>query len=161
LLADPIDAFWPDRLASYEGKRLASTTQSTTDLDSGTDQPDISVLTSALKAALGDEVSEVRATARLTDSAVVLAPSGKGPDLQLQRLMRRSGRGGPAAPPVLEVNPKHAVIEALSKHMEDKERIAEAAATLLDLAHVQEGDLPKDPAGFARRVTALMAEGLG
>ena len=27
LLADPIDAFWPDRLASFEGKRLVSVTQ--------------------------------------------------------------------------------------------------------------------------------------
>jgi molecular chaperone HtpG len=43
---------------------------------------------------------------------------------------------------------------------EDKAAIAEVAATLLDLARVQEGDLPKDPAGFARRVTTLLAGSL-
>jgi molecular chaperone HtpG len=160
LLADPIDAFWPDRLGSFESKRLASVTQSTDDLHTPADMPDISVLTSALKSALGDEVSDVRPTARLTDSAVVLAPSGKGLDLQLQRMMRRAGRGGPQSPPVLEVNPKHRLIEALGKRVEDTALIADAAKTLLDLARVQEGDLPKDAAGFARRVTGLMAGGL-
>ncbi len=161
LLANSIDAFWPDRLSTFENKRLVSVTQASADLGKGADLPDISVLTAALKSALGDEVSEVRATARLTDSAVVLSAGGKGPDLQLQRLMRRAGRAGLQAPPVLEVNPRHAVIEALGKRVEDKALIEQAAATLFDLARVQEGELPKDPAGFARRVTGLMAAGLG
>ena len=161
LMADSIDAFWPDRLVTFENKRLASVTQSTGDLHTPADMPDISVLTAALKAALGDEVSDVRATARLTDSAVVLASSGKGPDLQLQRLMRRAGRGGPTAAPVLEVNPKHPLIEALGKRVEDKAVVEDGAKTLLDLAHVQEGDLPKDPAGFARRVTDLLTGSVG
>lgn len=105
-------------------------------------------------------MSDVRATARLTDSAVVLAASGKGPDLQMQRLLRRSGRAvGPGAP-VLEVNPHHKLIAALAAKVEDKDVVAEASATLLDLARVQEGDLPRDPSGFARRITALMAAGL-
>ena len=42
-------------------------------------QPDISPLLAAMKKALGDRVSDVRATARLTDSAVVLAAGEHGP----------------------------------------------------------------------------------
>ena len=53
------------------------------------------------------------------------------------------------------------MIEALGKRVEDKALIETAAATLLDLARVQEGDLPKDAAGFARRVTGLMVGGIG
>ncbi len=158
LLADPIDAFWPDRLASFEGKRLVSITQS--GAEAGADLPDISVLTTAIKAALGEAVSDVRATGRLTDSAVVLAAGASGPDLQMQRLLRRSGRGGPMAPPVLEVNPRHPLIVALATHAADADRVGAAAETLLDLALVQEGDLPRDPAGFARRVSALLAGSL-
>jgi molecular chaperone HtpG len=75
----------------------------------------------------------------------------------MQRLMRRAGRAGGAALPVLEVNPRHKVIEALARDAGNADRVAEAAALLLDLARVQDGDLPSDPAGFARRVTALMA----
>jgi molecular chaperone HtpG len=160
LLPDPIDAFWPDRLDAFEGKKLRSVTQAVGDLGTEADQPDISLLTSALKAALEGEVDDVRATARLTDSAVVLAASDKGPDLQMQRLMRRAGRAMAPALPVLEVNPKHPLIAALVPLHADKDAIAAAAPTLLDLARVQEGDLPKDPAAFARRVTALLAGSL-
>ena len=160
LLPDPIDAFWPDRLDTFEGKKLRSVTQAVDDLGKDADLPDISLLTSALKAALEGEVDEVRATARLTDSAVVLASSGKGPDLQMQRLMQRAGRASMPALPVLEVNPTHPLIAALVPLHADTDAIAAAAATLLDLARVQEGELPKDPAAFARRVTGLLAGSL-
>ena len=63
----------------------------------------------------------------------------------------------PAAP-VLEVNPRHKLIEALAEKLQDEALIAEAAATLLDLARVQEGDLPRDPAQFARRVTPACSD---
>jgi molecular chaperone HtpG len=35
--------------------------------------------------------------------------------------------------------------------------VTDAAHTLLDLARVQDGDMPSDPAAFARRVTAALA----
>ncbi len=161
LMADSVDAFWPDRLGTFEGKPLRSVTQVAAELDKGADLPDISPLTAALKAALEDQVSDVRATARLSDSAVVLSASGSGPDLQMQRLLRRSGRGGMPVRPVLEVNPRHALIEALGRRLEDKELIADTAAALLDLARVQEGELPRDPARFARRITGLLAGSIG
>jgi molecular chaperone HtpG len=160
-LADPIDAFWPERLDSFEGKSLKSITQASAEFHQAADQPDISPLLSALKQALGDGVSDVRSTGRLTDSAVVLAAGEKGPDLQMQRLMRRAGRAMMPAAPVLEVNPRHKLIEALTGKLGDETLIAEAAATLLDLARVQEGDLPRDPAQFARRVTSLLGSSLG
>ncbi|MBN9559235.1 MAG: molecular chaperone HtpG [Alphaproteobacteria bacterium] len=160
LLADPIDAFWPDRFDTFEDKPLRSITQSTADLfhrpADAEPLPDVSALALALKDALKGEVSDVRATDRLVDSAVVLAAGPGGPDLQMQRLLRRSGRGMPPAPPVLEINPRHALVQRLAGET-GGEGFAETAGTLLDLARVQEGDLPRDPAAFARRVTAMLA----
>nr|WP_294554009.1 molecular chaperone HtpG [uncultured Rhodopila sp.] len=161
LMSDSIDSFWPERLDSFEGKKLRSVTQAAEDLSKGEDLPDVSPLLLAIKTALGDKVADVRATARLTDSAVVLASDGRGPDLAMQRLMRRAGRAMMPSKPVLEVNPRHKLIEALSAKLENSELIAEAAATLLDLAQVQEGDLPADATAFARRVTTLLAGSLG
>ena len=161
LMSDSIDSFWPDRMDSFEGKNLRSVTQAAEDLGKGEDLPDVSPLLAAIKAALGDAVADVRATARLTDSAVVLASDGRGPDLAMQRLLRRAGRPMMPSKPVLEVNPRHKLIEALSAKLEDTALIAEAAATLLDLAQVQEGDLPADATAFARRVTSLLAGSLG
>jgi molecular chaperone HtpG len=161
LMSDSIDSFWPERLDSFEDKKLRSVTQAAEDLGKGEDQPDISPLLAAMKTALSDRVSDVRSTARLTDSAVVLASDGKGPDLVMQRLMRRAGRAMMPAKPVLEVNPRHKLIEALSAKLDDTTLIAEASGTLLDLAQVQDGDLPADASAFARRVTSLLAASLG
>jgi molecular chaperone HtpG len=160
LLSDPIDSFWPDRLGTFEGKPIRSVTQAAAELNKGEELPDISVLTSAIKAALAGKVSDVRATARLTDSAVVLSSSGSGPDLQMQKLMRRSGRGGPVSLPVLEVNPRHKLIEALGAHAGDKQKLEDAANTLLDLARIQDGELPTDPPAFARRIAEMLAQRL-
>jgi molecular chaperone HtpG len=66
----------------------------------------------------------------------------------------------PAAP-VLEINPRHKLVESLAGRLRDETLIADIAGTLLDLARVQEGDLPRDPAQFARRVTLLLGSSLG
>ena len=166
LLADSIDAFWPERLDSFAGKKLASVTQSAGDLAAlEGDNPDISVLCAALKAALGNEVQSVRASTRLVDSAVVLA-AGAGPDLQMQRLLRRSGRPGYQPPPDLELNPNHPLIAALAAapaheaQAGQEDRIAGIADILLDLARVQEGEGPRDPADFTRRIAGLLARAI-
>ncbi len=161
LMADSIDAFWPERLDTFMDKKIRSVTQSAGDLAVDGDQPDISPLLAALKDALGDSVADVRSTGRLTDSAVVLAADDKGPDLQMQKLLRRAGRAMMPSKPILELNPRHALIAALSAKQDDSALIGDAAATLLDLARVQEGELPPDSAAFARRVTSLLAGSLG
>ncbi len=160
LMADSIDAFWPERLDTFMDKKLRSVTQSTGDISADGDQPDISQLLAALKEALGDAVSDVRATGRLTDSAVILAADDKGPDLQMQKLLRRAGRAMMPSKPILELNPTHKLIGALSAKQDDKALMADAAATLLDLARVQEGELPADSTAFARRMTSLLAGSL-
>jgi molecular chaperone HtpG len=168
LLSDPIDAFWPDRMSEYEGKPIRSVTQGAADLSKLEPQAapageaaDTAALVVALKTALGDAVSDVRATDRLVESAVVLAAGTSGPDLQMQRLLRRTGRSGFAAPPVLEINPRHPLIAALARQAAAGAEVADQADLLLDLARVQDGDLPKDPAGFARRIERALAASMG
>jgi molecular chaperone HtpG len=62
-------------------------------------------------------------------------------------------------PPVLEINPRHPLIAAMAAQARDGQDIAARAALLFDLARVQDGDLPKDPAGFARRIERALAGG--
>ncbi len=161
LLADPIDAFWPERLDTFEGHPIRSITQAGGDLDKLAGEreaaPDISPLIAALKDILKDDFADIRATDRLTDSAAVLAADTTGPDLAMQRLLRRTGRGGPPSRPVLELNPRHKAIAHLAAVLQEGGDLTTPAMTLADLARVQDGDPPKDPAAFARRVTALLA----
>ena len=70
----------------------------------------------------------VRSTGRLTDSAVVLAADDQGPDLQIQRLMRRAGRAGMPSRPILEVNPRHKLIESLMAKQDDKDWLVKTVA---------------------------------
>ncbi|WBV43486.1 molecular chaperone HtpG [Pseudoroseomonas cervicalis] len=164
LLPDQIDAFWPERLASVEGKVLRSITQGEIDLsalpllEEQSEAPaDLATLLPKLKAALGDEVAEVQATDRLVDSAVVLAAGKGGPDLAMQRLLRRAGRATGPDRAVLLLNPRHKLIRRLAEQAGSEAELAETAGLLLDLARVQDGDSPRDPAGFARRVAAALA----
>jgi molecular chaperone HtpG len=164
LLSDPVDAFWPERLTEHEGKPIRSVTQAAVDLQKFATEPagvaaDVGKLIPALKSALGDQVDDVRPTDRLVDSAVILSAKSTGPDLQMQRLMRRTGRGGPTAPPLLEINPRHKLIAALAARADAGESLADAAETLLDLARIQDGEPPKNPAAFARRVAEALAGG--
>lgn len=173
LLADPIDAFWPDRLGEFAGLPLKSVTEVTADLDKfplaagetaqepaadGLSAGEADKLAARLKSALGEKVSAVRPTQRLVESAVALAASDKSPNLHLQRLLRRSGREVPAAAPILEINPRHPLMQTLAAMSRP---LADEARLLLDLARVQEGDPPLDPARFAGHVAQALALSLG
>ena len=166
LMADPIDAFWPDRLDSFDAKKLRSVTQGAEDLakiaplEAPQGEPaETEALIAALKTALGTEVSDIRTTDRLVNSAVVLA-AGLGQDLQMQRLLRRAGRAGMTSAPVLELNPRHPLIAALAAQAAAETDITASANMLLDLARIQDGDAPRDPASFAREVETRLAEAL-
>ena len=165
LLGDHIDAFWPERLPEFEGKPVRSVTQGVVDLskvaggEAADEAADVAQLLTRLQEALKEEVSAVRATDRLVDSAVVLAAPEYGPDLQMQRLLRRAGRAMGGGLPVLEVNPRHALIRRLAEGVATDTTLDETAGLLLDLARVQDGDVPRDPAAFARRVAAALALG--
>ena len=59
---------------------------------------------------------------------------------------------------MLEINPRHPLIAALARRVAAEEGVGEAASLLLDLARVQDGESPRDPAQFARGLEhALLA----
>ncbi|WP_137179834.1 molecular chaperone HtpG [Roseomonas sp. AR75] len=163
LLSDGIDAFWPEQLGSFEEKPIRSITQGSVDLSAvAGDAPageaaDVTLLLPRLQEALKEDVSAVRATDRLVDSAVVLAAPEHGPDLQMGRMLRRAGRSFGGGLPVLEVNPRHPLIRKLAEGAATDTALGESAGLLLDLARVQDGEAPRDPAGFARKVAAALA----
>jgi molecular chaperone HtpG len=165
LLADQVDAFWPERMGTFEDKPIRSITQGEPDLSklapegeaAAAEPADVTALLAALKEALKADVSDVRATDRLVDSPVVLAASVTGPDLQMQRLLRRAGRAMGVSLPVLEINPRHKLIRRLT----ELASLDDAAGMLLDLARVQDGEPPRDPVAFARQMAASLADSLG
>jgi molecular chaperone HtpG len=171
LLTDPIDAFWTMMPQEFEGKPLKSLSQGDVDfalvplLDQASEQKPASdedaAVIKAVKDALAEQVSEVRASQRLTESAACLVASAQGRDRELERLLARQNRGS-GAKPILELNMGHDLVKALVVALGDKRDadVADIAALLLDQAHILDGEVPADPASFARRLNALVVRGL-
>ena len=171
LLTDPIDAFWTMMPQEFEGKPLKSLSQGDVDfalvplLDQASEQKPASdedaAVIKAVKDALAEQVSEVRASQRLTESAACLVASAQGRDRELERLLARQNRGS-GAKPILELNMGHDLVKALAAALGEKRDadVADIAALLLDQAHILDGEVPADPASFARRLNALVVRGL-
>jgi len=170
LLTDPVDAFWTAAPLGFEGKPLKSLSQGEINLDlvprleqAAVAEPasdmDATVI-AAVKSALGEQVADVRASQRLTDSAACLV-AGHGPDRQLERLLSRTGRGG-GGKPILELNMRHALVRALAQAQAQAraDDVADLSALLFDQAQILDGEVPRDPAAFAARLNRLIVRGL-
>jgi molecular chaperone HtpG len=174
LLHDHVDAFWTAMPLEHDGKPLRSLSQGDVDLGlieveqiPGEEaKPEASVVDAAVivatvKAALGERVSDVRASKRLTDSASCLVAGGAGPDRELEKLLARQNRGT-GTKPVLELNMKHALVQALSgvaAKLNDDDT-ADLSLLLLEQAQILDGELPADPAAFTKRLNRLVARSL-
>jgi molecular chaperone HtpG len=159
LLDDPIDFFWPERLGAYQGRSLVHAAKAEGIFEAATADEATEALLKAVQDALGEKVAGVQVSSRLTDSPAALAAGDKEPDLALQRLMRRAGRQVYAGAPTLELNPNHALVKALAARVQAGEAMGDWAALLLDLARIQDGERPEDPARFASLVAAQLAGG--
>ncbi|HKF09794.1 MAG TPA: molecular chaperone HtpG [Xanthobacteraceae bacterium] len=173
LLADPVDNFWVTSGGSFEGKPLKSVTQGATDLtlipridakDEPSPQADQAVTNflAFIKETLGEAVSDVRASDRLTDSPVCLVAPETGIDRQLEKLLASAGRLKVSAKPILEINPRHAIVVALASLGEDDLAFKQDAAHLLfDEARVLDGEPPADARTFCDRLGRLLTRSLG
>jgi len=173
LLADPVDAFWVRTALGFEGKPFKSITQGTADLDNipivgderKVDQParesDVATLAALVKQALEERVSEVRTSSRLATSPACLVAADAGYDKMMEKIVSRHGQTGFGGKPILELNPRHALIKALARKAVGGgagEEIADAAWLLFGSAEILDGEAPSDPAAFNKRLLDVMAQ---
>ena len=113
----------------------------------------------AIKEALGDKVTKVAVSARLTDAPAAITSEGPV-SLEMERVMAAGPGAGeaPKAQRVLELNAKHPVFAKLqaAEKAGDKDKLALYAGLLYDQALLVEGILPDDPVAFAQQVCELM-----
>ena len=175
LLTDPVDALWTSMPLGFDGKPLKSLSQGEVDFSlvpmagqameadtkSAPDAVDEATVLAAVKSALGEQVSDVRASQRLTESAACLVAGGGGPDRELERLLARHNRGA-GTKPILELNMRHPIVKAVvhAKRAERADEIADLSALLLDQAKILDGEVPDDPAAFTSRLNRLVVRGL-
>jgi molecular chaperone HtpG len=171
LLTDQVDVLWTSAQLGFDGKPLKSLSQGDVDFDliplsSEAAKPeeapavDEAMTIAIIKTALGDKVSDVRASKRLTDSAACLVAEGKGPDRELDKLLARHHRAN-ASKPVLEINTRHPLVVAIPAAQAAKDDAAANSLSLLlfEQAQILDGEIPDDPAAFAKRLNELVLKG--
>ncbi len=188
LMSDPVDEFWLPVVREYQGKAFKSVTRGGAELDKIADAaedgkdaaegedaagPGTDALIAFVKLALKDEVKDVRTSERLTDSPVCLVADEGDMDMHLERLLKQHNQIDQATTRILEINPKHALIQRMVAELEtgsapasdtadgDAPPLEEAARLLLDQARILEGEPLPDPGAFARRLSRLVARGFG
>lgn len=172
LLTDPVDAFWTSMPSEFEGKPLKSLSQGDLNLDliprvdeadeAKKEEPvaDEAGTIAVIKAALGERVSDVKASTRLTNSASCLVADSQGPSRELERILAQQNRGKPTKP-ILEINLRHALVTAITKVQAGSKVVDDLSLLLLEQAQILDGELPEDPAAFAARLNRLVLQGLG
>jgi molecular chaperone HtpG len=167
LLTDRIDEWVAAHLHEFEGKTLANVASSAADVESAIETPDKAAAEATFKDTLErlgksllGKIASAQVSARLTDSPAVLVAGEFGMSLRMGRILKQAGQNNPFATlPILEVNPKHPLIERL-KDTTDDAAFADLAHVLYDQAMLAEGGELEDPAIFVRRVNRLIVEGL-
>ncbi len=162
LLTDRVDEWMLSHLYEFDGKPLQSVAKGGVDLGKLQDEAEkkqaeetataFKPVLDRLKEALRDRAKDVRVTTRLVDSPACLVVDEGDMSGHLARLLKQAGQSAPTSQPTLEVNAEHALV----KRLDTSEHFDDLAHILFDQAVLAEGGQLEDPAGYVRRVNALL-----
>jgi molecular chaperone HtpG len=163
LMSDRIDEWAMGYFTEFDGKKMRSIAKGDVDFGSdGDDKEDKedkdaekNPLLQRLSDVLKDEVSEVRASQRLTESASCLVLSEQELAMHMRRMLEQAGQAMPDSKPMLEVNLDHQLLKQVSS-IESDEEFKDWANLLFEQAVLSEGGQLEDPAGFVQRMNRLM-----
>ncbi|MDQ3206229.1 MAG: molecular chaperone HtpG [Pseudomonadota bacterium] len=167
LLVDRVDEWMMGYLQEFDGKRFVDVSRGDLDLgtlDSSDDRKaqeevakDREGLAARLATALGEQVSQVRVSHRLTESPAVLAIGEHDIGMQMRQILEATGQPVPESRPIFEFNPAHPLVEKLDREP-DASRFEALAQILFDQASLAAGSGLKDPAGYVSRLNKLLVE---
>ena len=165
LLHDRVDDWLVSYLTDFEGKHLQSVAKGDLDLGTLADEADkkhtevaskeFQPVIDKIKQTLGDKISDVKISARLTDSPACLVGETYGMSRTMERIMKSVGQNVPASKPIFEINPDHPLVTRLKDEV-DESRFADLAHILYDQAVLSEGAQLDDTAAFVRRLNGLL-----
>ena len=170
LLSDRVDEWVVTHLTEFDGRPLQSVAKGDLDLGALANEAEkkeqekineeLKDLLAGIKATLDNKVKEVRVTHRLTDSPACLVADTYDLSGNLERMLKAAGQKVPNSKPILEINPSHPLIAKL-KGEQGKQRFDDWCHILFDQSLLSEGGQIEDPAGFVKRLNALMLDMAG
>ena len=166
LLSDRVDDWLMNHLQEFDGKQFQDVARGALDLTADSEeekaeQEKLSKESEALVERLGKvlevQVSEVRATTRLTESPACLVVGDFDMGAQMRRIMEAAGQPVPESKPILEVNPGHPLVQMLDQEA-DEDRFADLAMIVFEQASLAEGGQLDDPAAYVTRLNNLLLQ---
>ncbi len=113
-----------------------------------------------IKAALGEDVRDVRASAVLTESPSCIVADDKDPTIQMQHILKAMGQEQMGDfKPILEINPAHPLIKKLENN-QDEEQMKDMSRLLLEQAMLLEGMELKDMPAFVKRMNRYLTQSI-
>jgi molecular chaperone HtpG len=172
-LTDPVDSFMLLGLREYKEIPLQNVAASDLNLPEETDQEelnqekrtptlseeDLDSLLSTFTDILGDRVSDVQITDRLTNSVARLVDAKGSLGQEVQRVYRMMDKDYQIPKKVLEINPDHPILQKISQLADDDLRRELIVEQVFESTLLIEG-LHPDPASMIPRIQKLMESAL-
>ncbi len=168
LLTEPMDSFMLMGLRKYKDFELKNVAQAEIDTSDKTkddtdaekiSDADFNSLVERFKQVLGDRVTDVRASNRLSQSVARLADPDGTLNPELQRVYRYLGKEYEIPKKILELNPSHDVLKNLLKLESGSDLQNVIIEQIYDSALLVEG-LHPDPSSIAPRVQQIIEAAL-
>ena len=164
LLTDPMDSFMLmglQKYKEYEFKNVAQAEVDTSKQAEAKDEAekipdaDFNTLVERFKQVLGERVTDVRASTRLSQSVARLADPDGTMNPELQRVYRMLGKDYEIPKKILELNPSHNILKNLLRLEAGTELQTAIIEQIFDSALLVEG-LHPDPSSMVSRVQQIM-----
>jgi molecular chaperone HtpG len=166
LLTDPMDTFMIVRLSKYKDHSLVNVSSADLKLPPLESEPSSETkpsldpaewvaLIQRFKSQLGEKVTDIRMTDRLSDSPARLVDPEGGPNQEMQRVYRLLKEDYQTPKKVLELNPKHPILVHLNSLPPENELGQLIMEQIYEDALLIEG-LHPDPAGMIERIQKII-----
>ncbi|MDD4818378.1 MAG: molecular chaperone HtpG [Victivallaceae bacterium] len=169
LMTDPIDEWVMQTMMQYDKKKFKSVSKGELELDEASKKEiaettekaakDYAELLKYVQTELGDKVSEVRFSGRLTDSPCCLVATEFGMNAHMEKILKSLDQQVPETKRILELNAKHPLIGIMSEELKTDAQspaLKSDIKTLYDQAVLLEGGELTDLADFTKRLTDLL-----
>ena len=167
LLADRVDEWMMGHVREFEGKRFKDVSRGDLELGSLEGEADKAAaadvakenekLLKRIQDALGERVSEVKVSTRLTDTPACLVLAEHDLGAQMRKILAATGQSAPESKPALEVNVSHPLLKRLDSAMAEDD-FADLALLIHDQAKLAEAGSVANPGEFVRRLNRLLGQ---
>lgn len=167
LLHERVDEWMMSHISEFDGKSFQSIASTGLDLGDLAGEKEKQArqkvkeenkgLIERMKKVLGDDVSEVKVSDRLTGAPSCIVQGTYDMSMHMQKILKTAGHNMPSSKPTLEINVEHVLVKKLNDENDD-DRFTDWTHLLFEQAVLAEGGELADPHAFIERQNKMLSE---